>query len=281
MQPKRWIENARKVSVLGVDRRERRRLFWLYLRASWCNDRGRPLDTPVMARLSWKGKPFDYLIREKLDFDAVSHIFLDGEYPLVNLGQPKILFDVGSNVGASVIWFKLGFPDVRIVALEPDPRNAEALRRNVAQFGEDVVVIERALYSEDGEKLQFYSSSKGHMSSSLFQRQETDQLVEVTTITLDTVMREQGIDHIDLLKFDIEGGEYEMFNGFSGLGSVNLMVGEVHKDLLPSPLDEFMDLFKEGFELVDGEQSLADEKQRKPVVLLRNKRAEPEYRKAH
>lgn len=34
MQPKRWIENARKVSVLGVDRGEGRRLFWLYLRAS-------------------------------------------------------------------------------------------------------------------------------------------------------------------------------------------------------------------------------------------------------
>jgi len=177
-----------------------------------------------------------------------------------------------TSIGAIVILFKLMWPSVRILAVEPDPRNLEALRENVAQFGDDVSVIDRAIHSENDEVLQFYLSKKGHMSSSLFQRREDDEIKEVYMITLDRLLYQFGLEYVDLLKFDVEGNEYKMFQGFSHQENVTWMVGEVHKDLMPESVDLFMAQLEENFELIEGQDSIDDENNRKPVVLLQNRR---------
>jgi len=273
MQPKRWIERGAEISKLGSSSRERWRLFWLYIQSCWKYDQGKKLDFPKKINMIWRKSPFEFYVREKLDFEAAAHIFLDGEYQLEHFSEPKIVVDVGSNVGATVILFKLMWPGASILAVEPDPRNLEALRKNITQFGGDISVIDRAIHSENDEVLQFYQSKKGHMSSSLFQRSEDDEIKEVYTITLDCLLEQFGLEHIDLLKFDVEGSEYKMFQGFSHQENVTWMVGEVHKDLMPESVDVFMAQLEENFELIEGQDSLDDENNRKPVVLLRNRKS--------
>jgi len=79
MQLKRWIERGIDVYKLGETRKWRWRLFWLYLQSCWKSDQGKKLEFPQKINTIWRGSPFEFYVREKLDFEAAAHIFLDGE----------------------------------------------------------------------------------------------------------------------------------------------------------------------------------------------------------
>ena len=49
-------------------------------------------------------------------------------------------------------------------------------------------------------------------------------------MTVDTLMKEHGIDHIDILKIDIEGAEKEVFRDPSAwIGKVDALIVELHE----------------------------------------------------
>jgi hypothetical protein len=51
-------------------------------------------------------------------------------------------------------------------------------------------------------------------------------------MTVDTIMREHGIDHIDVLKVDIEGAEREVFRDPSSwIDKVDTLIVELHERL--------------------------------------------------
>jgi hypothetical protein len=70
------------------------------------------------------------------------------------------------------------------------------------------------------------------MSSSLVERFNNEPFIEVTTKTLDTLMKDLGLDQIDLLKFDVEGAEYVALKDFKNILRVREVVGEIHLDLM-------------------------------------------------
>jgi FkbM family methyltransferase len=61
------------------------------------------------------------------------------------------MIDAGANIGFSSVYLACRWGATRIVAVEPDPENAELLRRNLAQNGVEAEVIEAAVGAEDGE----------------------------------------------------------------------------------------------------------------------------------
>lgn len=80
MQLKRWIVNARKVSEFASSD-SRLRVFFLYLRLCFLKDLNKESEfSPVILNLFWNNRTFEFLVREKLDFDALLHIFTDIEY---------------------------------------------------------------------------------------------------------------------------------------------------------------------------------------------------------
>jgi len=170
-----------------------------------------------------------------------------------------------------VIQFKLLWPNSRIIAIEPDPNNVIALTKNVEQFGDSVSVINKAASSSDNDTLDFYLSKKGHMSSSIVRRRYDDIKCTVETITLDTILRLNNIEHVDLLKFDVEGSEYKLWQGLTDTGVVSYIAGELHKDLIPEGFEEFMDKFLLDFKVIDGLSSIENSAFRKPVILGKNK----------
>jgi hypothetical protein len=57
---------------------------------------------------------------------------------------------------------------------------------------------------------------------------------EVQGVTVDTIMKEQGIDHVDILKIDIEGAEREVFRDPSSwLRKVDALIIELHERMKP------------------------------------------------
>jgi len=194
-------------------------------------------------RISAFGRSAKILISGQLDFDVYQDTFLSQEYALVLPEDPSVIVDLGSNIGATVIYFALRYPSAKIYAFEPDPDNLKILRANVSAFGNRVTVIDRAIWSQADQVLKFHQVKGSHWSSSLYARSGETQTTEVMTETLDRFMERHGLNRIDLLKFDIEGAEYEVFESFKRLNDVSVAIGELHPRLMSKTVQEFISLF--------------------------------------
>ena len=90
--------------------------------------------------------------------------------------EPRVVVDLGSNIGLSILFFRLRFPDAEIYGVEPDPTAFDLLQRNVGGLGG--VTVRQAAVGDHGGAATFWSAP-GAVASSLFQTHDAQQPVEV------------------------------------------------------------------------------------------------------
>ena len=66
---------------------------------------------------------------------------------------------------------------------------------------------------------------------------------QVDAITLEDVLAGARLEQVDLCKFDIEGAEFEMFQGLQNTRRIRQFIGEYHEDLARRPVSDFLQLF--------------------------------------
>ena len=184
-----------------------------------------------------EGRSFLFTLVDSTDVAVLREIFLEGEYDIMLESEPKVILDIGSNVGASVIFFRLKYPSAKIYAFEPNPYIFERLRKNVEQFPH-IEVYPYAVADTDGT-IDFFVYPDSHISSSLIQRTDAQKPTLVPARSLSSLERELSIGHVDLMKFDIEGGEGRMLRDTNGLHAVGALLGEVHFDLMDDTKESF------------------------------------------
>ena len=142
------------------------------------------------------------------------------------------VIDVGANIGQYSLMASSAVGTTgRVIALEPVPATFAMLERNVAANGlKNVTCARLALWSEpktvhlandrDGDPCTFGVAATG--------------AVTAEAVRLDDFAREAGIDRVDLIKVDIEGGEPWMLRGASGLLAAHrpMILSEVNPEAL-------------------------------------------------
>lgn len=191
-------------------------------------------------RLRYNKVSFMFYPADGSDVGILRDIFLRKEYALYGVA-PRVIVDLGSNVGISALYFAVMFPEAFIFCFEPDPYNFLKLQKNTKQF-KHVTAFNTAVSSRDGF-MDFYSNKINGMSSSLVDRGSGFHKVSVVAKTLDTILNELDVQRVDLLKFDIEGAEFSVFEHFSSFKKINRMIGEFHEDLSGRSLNAFSSLF--------------------------------------
>jgi FkbM family methyltransferase len=123
-----------------------------------------------------------------------------------NTNLKYLIIDAGANIGISVIYFKLKYPNSKVIAVEADPLIFGFLSENLSKFGikNDIVLINKALWSEKNIKLSFYP--EGADGGRAKNRVGKIRPIYVDTITLGDL--EKG--KVDFLKVDVEGVELEV-----------------------------------------------------------------------
>lgn len=193
--------------------------------------------------LKYAGQEFDYHALDGADIAVLREVFLDEEYKVELEHTPKNILDIGSHVGASVIYFKITCPNVKIVACEPDRENFEILKLNTAQF-KDIECLNYAVASTVGDAI-LRKVDGSSISGSIVETHISNKGVMVSTTTLDDVLGHFN-GQIDLLKFDVEGSEYDVFYNSAGLSRVQNLVGELHLDLIGKRTkQDFYNIFSE------------------------------------
>ena len=82
------------------------------------------------------------------DRDVLWQSFIQGEYEPVRLSNPKMIIDLGANVGYSGAFFLSKYPTATVLAVEPDPDNYAICLRNLAPYGQRAKVIQGAAWPE-------------------------------------------------------------------------------------------------------------------------------------
>jgi FkbM family methyltransferase len=189
---------------------------------------GRPRE---LAIVPLKSNHRVYLRIDTSDFCAYRDvlIFKTKSYePRIPDFSPRTIVDAGANIGMASILFALKYPEARIVAIEPESSNFARLVRNVAPY-KTITPIQAALWQKDGEVT--LGASTAHPKGAFQIVDEGRQ--RVRAITMDTLMREAGMDSIDLLKVDIEGAEIEVFESCAWIKKVQVIAIELHDRVRP------------------------------------------------
>jgi FkbM family methyltransferase len=119
--------------------------------------------------------------------------------------------DVGANVGPYA-WLAAMFSHRRVIAFEPAPNLASAVRAVAARNELEIIVEEIALSDRDGQA-EFYLSDATDSSHSLVQGfRPSSSSIEVSTLRLDSYVAKSGVaPHV--LKIDTETSEPDVLSG--------------------------------------------------------------------
>ncbi|MDY7012983.1 MAG: FkbM family methyltransferase [Cyanobacteriota bacterium] len=155
-----------------------------------------------------------------------------------NKSEAIAILDLGANRGQTAIQYRAKFPNSEIYCFEPFPNSVAQLRK---QFSDDrrVHIIPKAVARSKGIA-RFYINGF-HETNSLFPRPlsarryypkaaETQKVVEVETIDIDSFLKKNNMASVDIIKLDIQGGELDALRGAEAIlktGKISLIYTEI------------------------------------------------------
>lgn len=160
-------------------------------------------------------------------FMNYSEFFVQKIYdPYLKGNTYETVVDVGANVGMWIEYIKSVSNVNKIYAFEPNVRALKILKES---YGSEITLIEKALTDKDGE-LDFFVSNDNSAISSIQKYDDLSSSYKVDSISFKSFVREFGINKIDLLKVDIESGEYDLFKSFDDidLSMIDSILVEFH-----------------------------------------------------
>jgi FkbM family methyltransferase len=165
------------------------------------------------------------------DVAAFEHVFIQNEYGFSFARQPSIIVDAGANVGMSAAYFSLRYPNAKIVAIEPEPSNFDILCKNAKLFTK-IIPINAALWSHNGA-VQLKDGGGGHWGTRVTEASARSE-GSIRCVSLRALLEELRIDWVDLMKVDVEGAEYEIFEDSSSwISRVGFICAELHDRFRP------------------------------------------------
>jgi FkbM family methyltransferase len=166
----------------------------------------------------------------------------DSEYKLPVPIDPRVIADIGANIGLTALYFAVTYPNARIFCFEPLPENINLLRLNTAPFADRITIIPKGLGQHEGVFTYHLSDDPRNFGGGAFHDLGCDpaRSRHLPVTTLHQACRELHIHRIDLLKIDTEGAEWPVFRGAPPhlIENCQAIIGELHsnndQDLLSS-----------------------------------------------
>lgn len=153
------------------------------------------------------GKKF--FLRSKIDFSAAIS-FTSKQY-IYNINNKddeiNYIIDAGANIGQQTIKFYNEFREAKkIISIEIDEDNYNLLKKNTSHC-KNVLSINCALSSEANKNKNYKKYSNSEMSK--LSNDIRDNPIKTTSIN--QIILEHDLPRVDILKFNIEGNEIDVF----------------------------------------------------------------------
>lgn len=165
------------------------------------------------------------------DLHGPIEVFVAGDYAFdeIDWSQVAYVIDAGAHVGSFTLWATQRSP-CRVAAIEPNPEVYQLLQQNIARanLSDRVTLSNIALAGAHGTaelRVSLFSPD-----ANIVLEQGEGRSFPVKTETLQRLIEQLGVGYVDLLKLDIEGGEYAVLQSLPEryLRRVGILLMECH-----------------------------------------------------
>lgn len=152
-------------------------------------------------------------------------------YDLPDAIEPKVIFDIGANIGIASVYFAMRYPKATIYSFEPLPENQILLQRNTEIFA-NIHIMPFGLSDRAGTFTYCMSNNANSYGGGTFCNvgHNPERAIELPVKTATTVINDLGIEQVDILKIDTEGSEYAILQGIPEniVTTAQAYIGELH-----------------------------------------------------
>jgi FkbM family methyltransferase len=180
-------------------------------------------------------------LRELKQCDGVlgllCYVYVTRDYErYYQLAEGDCVIDAGANIGTFTVRAAQAVGEKgKVIAIEPEARNLEFLRRNIAANNlRNVLVIPKGVWGAKGKlRLNISWNQTGHsvFRGTVYGTDKSKEYEEVEVDSIDGILAELGIEKVDFVKMDIEGAEVEAIKGMENIlknGNVKLAMEYTH-----------------------------------------------------
>ncbi len=177
------------------------------------------------------GKKFDGL--GLIAYLLAEHAWIRKTSDKAMILKGDVVIDCGGHVGVFT-HTALAQGASKVIAVEPDPGNIVAFKRNFEKEIADgrVVLITKGVWKEETTLELFELEDNSGMNSVVWKK---GKKFTIPVTTLDKIVAEQGLTHVDVIKMDIEGAEREALRG--GMKTIGMMRPRIMLDAYHLPDD--------------------------------------------
>ena len=206
--------------------------------AAFVRDALAPFDAATRS-IEWQGMTLHYRPGSSDPWAIYNHLMKPRErdeyappreLPLARDAVRSVL-DIGANVGVTALYFSQIFPKADIFAFEPAPDNFTVLQKNIANC-KRIRAFNFALGASDATLELFASDNPVNFGGYSLHAagSDTSKKVAIPVRNVAGVLKEIGVDAVDVIKVDTEGAEWDILTAFpeSVLRSAKYITGELH-----------------------------------------------------
>jgi FkbM family methyltransferase len=219
-----------------------------------------------------KGFYHNVKIRKNYIDKEVIYYVLNDKYhlppSLLQMPDNAVILDLGSNIGLTIAHFKHIYPRAKIIGYEMSKENFLIAKRNT-KFYDDVIVINKAVWTDDTTVT--FNNSSGHDAYSIIENFVDEdikqELEEVESFSINSIIKKHNLSHIDYLKMDIEGAEKVILQSedLRWMDIVQAMNIEMHLDS-EEDIDNYIKII-----LNKGFDAWKDDKHWSSIIAVRKK----------
>ncbi len=151
------------------------------------------------------------------DLRIVKSNFVKRSYTkdFVPITKDSVVVDVGAHIGSFSI--SVARSAYKVLAFEPEPTNYQMLKKNVElNHLENISIFEMAISGISGYQ-DIYTYQGGSSADYSLYKSETMNVKtgRIPTISVEDIIRREGLHRIDVLKLDCEGAEHDILGNMS------------------------------------------------------------------
>ncbi|MFN8290973.1 MAG: FkbM family methyltransferase [Chitinophagaceae bacterium] len=214
-----------------------------------------------LSRVKVPGIKFPIRLRKGTsDVPAFYQVFLNKEYDVAFSKEPAVIIDGGANIGLFTILMKNRYPSAKVVCIEPDPDNFGILQENVSRY-ENTWCENCGIWNAD-TRLRVYDKFNAGKWGMVVEDDPANGTINA--ISIESLLKKYNIEHIDILKLDIETSEKYVFekNFESWLQKTGIIIIELHDWLEPGCAKPFFSAINKSFDsykfLMKGENVMVE-----------------------
>lgn len=127
--------------------------------------------------------------------------------------EGSVMLDIGAWIGPITLFAAVGGTECH--CFEPDPIAFQRLKDNVGSNDkavQDKIHLNHLAVTRTGEPIQLFKRYNfGDSGSSMLERvKDSGESVKVGSVVLEEYIRSRSLERIDLIKMDVEGGEFDL-----------------------------------------------------------------------